>query len=183
MGSLDVTIFSAVAILALSVYFVKRRYSYWKEMGVPYENPIFPFGNIKGIGKEFHSHQIMKRIYNKCKATGAPFCGMFFYLQPIVLALSVDFVKTVLCKDSAVFCDRGNYYNEDDDPISAHLFNIDQPKWRSLRTRLTPTFSSGKMKMTYQTVLDVADRFIARLTIEAVEAVGNEIEIRDILQR
>jgi cytochrome P450 family 6 len=114
MGSLDVTVFAIVTILALAFYFVKKRYSSWKELGVPYEEPVFPFGNIKGIGKEFHSHQIMKRIYNKCKASGAPFCGMYFYLTPLVLALTTDFVKTVLVKDSAVFCDRGNYYNEDD---------------------------------------------------------------------
>lgn len=114
MGSLDFTVISIVSILALAFYLVKKRYSYWKHMGVPYEEPIFPYGNIKGIGKDFHSHQIMKRIYNKCKPSGAPFCGMYFYLQPIVLAMSVDFVKTVLVKDSAIFCDRGNYYNEDD---------------------------------------------------------------------
>lgn len=114
MGSADFIAFSLVAILVLALYFVKKRYSYWREMGVPFEKPIFPFGNIKGIGKDFHSHQIMKRIYNKCKASGAPFCGMYFYFSPIVLALTTDFVKTVLVKDSAVFCDRGNYYNEDD---------------------------------------------------------------------
>lgn len=69
------------------------------------------------------------------------------------------------------------------DPLSAHLFNIDNPKWKPLRTKLTPTFTSGKMKMTYQTVLDVGDRFIKRLRIESNAAVNNEIEIRDILQR
>lgn len=114
MGSVDVTVFAIATILALVFYFVRKRYFYWKDMGVPYEEPIFPFGNIKGIGKDFHSHHIMKRIYSKCKATGAPIAGMYFYLQPVVLALSVDFVKAVLVKDSAVFCDRGNYYNEDD---------------------------------------------------------------------
>lgn len=124
MSSLDVTVFSLVAILALVFYYVKKKYSYWKDMGVPYEEPIFPFGNIKGIGKEFHSHHIMKRIYNKCKASGAPFCGMYFYWQPIVLAMTVDFVKTVLAKDSAVFCDRGNYYNEDDGEWLILIINV-----------------------------------------------------------
>lgn len=52
-----------------------------------------------------------------------------------------------------------------------------------MRTKLTPTFTSGKMKMTYQTLLDVADRFVKRLKFESHEAVNNEIEVRDILQR
>lgn len=114
MESVNITVFWILVIFGLLFFLIKKRYSYWKDMGVPFEEPIFPYGNIKGIGKDFHSHQIMKRIYNKCKASGAPFAGMYFYFQPIVLAMSVDFVKTVLVKDSAVFCDRGNYYNEDD---------------------------------------------------------------------
>lgn len=39
------------------------------------------------------------------------------------------------------------------------------------------------MKMCYQTLLDVADRFIVRLRIEAKEQKENEVEMRDILQR
>lgn len=39
------------------------------------------------------------------------------------------------------------------------------------------------MKMTYQTVLDVGDRFIKRFKLEAGGLPNNEIEVRDILQR
>lgn len=114
MGSVDVTVFSIVAILALAVYFVKKRFAYWKDMGVPYEAPIFPHGNIKGIGIELHPFEVMRRIYTKCKPSGAPFCGMFYYLKPVVVVLSLDFIKTVMVRDSTVFCNRGNYYNEED---------------------------------------------------------------------
>lgn len=114
MESLNVTAFALFAIFALAFYLVKKRYSYWKDMGVPYEEPTFPYGNIKGIGKEFHFFQIMTRVYNKMKPTGVPFCGMFFYLKPIVLVTNVDFIKKVLIKDNASFADRGNYYNEND---------------------------------------------------------------------
>lgn len=37
--------------------------------------------------------------------------------------------------------------------------------------------------MTFETLLEVANRFIKRLKLESSESVNNEIEIRDILQR
>lgn len=88
------------------------------------------------------------------------------------------------------------------DPLSAHLFNIgkikricnreenltkivftDSPKWKPLRMKLTPTFTSGKMKMMFETVCDVGKKFVKTLDLESTAAVGNEIEIKDIAAR
>lgn len=69
------------------------------------------------------------------------------------------------------------------DPLSAHLFNVDNPKWRILRTKLTPTFTSGKMKMMFGTVCDVGAKLIKTLGEASELAVNNEIEIKDIAAR
>lgn len=65
------------------------------------------------------------------------------------------------------------------DPLSAHLFNIDNPKWKGLRMKLTPTFTSGKMKMMFGTVCDVGKKLVKTLGDE----LNNEIEIKDIVAR
>lgn len=101
-------------VLALGVYLVKRKFAYWRDMGVPYDEPDFPHGNIKGVGREFHQSQLMERLYGKMKDFGSPFVGLFFYLSPVVLVTSLDFVKTVMVRDAASFIDRGAYYNEED---------------------------------------------------------------------
>lgn len=67
--------------------------------------------------------------------------------------------------------------------MSAHLFNVDNPKWKTLRTKLTPTFTSGKMKMMFGTVCDVGENFIRTLDKESSAAKDNVIEIKDINAR
>lgn len=69
------------------------------------------------------------------------------------------------------------------DKLSGHLFNVDNPKWKALRTKLTPTFTSGKMKMMLGTVVDVAEKFIKTLDVESSAAENSEIEIKDIAAR
>lgn len=71
--------------------------------------------------------------------------------------------------------------DERDDPISAHLFSVDFARWKVLRAKLTPTFTSGRMKFMFQTIVDVADNFQKCL---AGMVDGNEnFELRDVLSR
>lgn len=75
----------------------------------------------------------------------------------------------------------GLYYNDVDDPQSAHLFALNGEKWRNLRRKLSPIFTSGQMKFMFSSVVEVGERFIDSLR-EKVE-VNNELEIKDILAR
>lgn len=75
----------------------------------------------------------------------------------------------------------GSSTDERDDPISAHLFSVDFARWKVLRAKLTPTFTSGRMKFMFQTIVDVADNFQKCLG-GMVE--GNEnFEMKDVLSR
>lgn len=176
----EMWIYLLITAITLSILFVRKKYSFWERNGVPFIQPRFPFGNIQAVGRRVHSSQLMTKFYNQMKGKH-PFGGIFFFTNPVALALDLDFVKNILVRDFQYFHDRGTYYNEKDDPISGHLFNIEGTKWTNLRKKLIPTFSSGKMKMMCPTIISVADRF--RECIEKCIVVEPEVEMKDLLAR
>ncbi|XP_062552473.1 probable cytochrome P450 6a14 [Armigeres subalbatus] len=173
-------IYLTVLALTLAVLWVRKRYSYWKERGIPYSEPSFPAGNIRGVGRTQHLSTQMQRCYNELKGKG-PVGGVFFFINPVALATDLDLIKNVLVKDFQYFHDRSIYHNEKDDPLSGHLVAMEGTKWRNLRAKLTPTFTSGKMKMMFPTIIEVADTFLKLMKTEV--STNNEIEMKEILAR
>lgn len=56
------------------------------------------------------------------------------------------------------FQDRGIPVNEELEPLSSHLLNLTGIKWRSLRSKLTPSFTSGKIKIMFQLMVECAEQ-------------------------
>lgn len=152
--SQDIFILLATITLCLYLY-IKSVYNYWGRRNVPYQKPSFPFGNIEPLwATKAGFHLTVAKIYENFKAKGLKFGGAFTWLRPAFVPVDLDILKHILIKDFHYFVDRGVYYNEETDPLSAHLFNIEGDNWRFWRTRLSPTFSSGKMKNMFQLMMD-----------------------------
>lgn len=146
-------------LLSIVVYFVYYNLTYWKRRNISHSKPHLIYGNFKGVRSEYHEQDIYRSFYNKHKGNG-PFAGFYFMIKPLVFVTDIKLARNILIKDFSSFTDRIAYYNEKDDPISAHLFSIDNPQWRELRTKLSPTFTSGKIKYMYPTVLRVCEQFV-----------------------
>ncbi|XP_063703577.1 cytochrome P450 6a2-like [Culicoides brevitarsis] len=108
--------------------------------------------------------------------------GFFFFTEPALLATDAKHIRLVLTNDFDYFHDRGVFVNEKDDPLSAHLFSLEGTKWKRLRKKFTPTFTSGKMKNMFEILLKVANElnYVIRETIENYE---ERVEIRDFCSR
>ncbi|XP_055530582.1 cytochrome P450 6a2-like [Wyeomyia smithii] len=178
--ALQLLVLLLITVLLLGVLFVRRKYAYWAERKVPYIEPRFPYGNFADVDRKSQADISVEQC-NQMRSTESRFFGLFFFLQPLLVVTDLDLIKTILIKDFNYLPDRGAYHNARDDPLSAHLFAIEGNRWRSLRTRLTPTFTSGKMKMMFPTLRAVADSF-GEFLVGAVGA-GTELEIKDTMAR
>lgn len=122
--------------------------------------------------KNFFGEEI-NSWYKDYKAKGNKYFGIHLFHKPILVPIDVELVKSILVRDFDHFVDRGIYYNEKHDPLSAHLFSLEGMKWKSLRQKLTPTFTSGKLKNMFQTLLDCTEELKNCLdsSIETSEAI------------
>lgn len=153
----------ALGLVAIICLYVKRQFSFWKNRGVPFKKPGFPFGNLKYIGREDNLSVQFAHIYNEYQSENPPFVGLYFFVWPVVLATSLNFIGNVLVTDFHHFQERGRYYNEKDDPISANLFNLVHDKWKIVRSKMTSMFTSGKLKLMHPIMMKVVNESVTEM--------------------
>uniref|UniRef100_A0A182PYV6 Uncharacterized protein n=1 Tax=Anopheles epiroticus TaxID=199890 RepID=A0A182PYV6_9DIPT len=172
-----------VAILGVfCIYFhFRKRYLFWLDRDVPYLEPTFPVGNMVDIfNPNIHFAHLIAKLYRQLKGRG-DYAGIYFFREPVLLVLSPEFARTVLVKDFNYFVDRGVYSNEKVDPLSANLFFLEGNRWRKLRSKLAPTFTSGKLKAMFHTIVDVGTRLDQYLAERCMRL--QRIDIKDLLAR
>ncbi|XP_046410176.1 cytochrome P450 6j1-like isoform X2 [Neodiprion fabricii] len=165
------------AILTGIWYYLVGNYGFWKERGVPGPEPRLLFGNIKDIMLVRDSFgESLKKMCDQFP--GAPLVGIYARRTPVLLVRDPELVKDVMIKDFSTFSERGNPMHEKIEPLAAHLFNLETKRWRSLRPKLSPLFTTGKMKHMFALILECADYFEKYIHILAEK--GEPIDCREI---
>ncbi|XP_055697198.1 probable cytochrome P450 6a14 [Phlebotomus papatasi] len=178
----SIILLSLITFVTVGYLWVKKQYSFCEENGIPYVKPTFPLGNIWGVGYKYHLSEILLETYKKLKGQKKHVLGgIYLFTQHVYIPLDLDLLKNILVKDFQYFHDRGIYVNEKDDPLSANLFALSGQRWKNVRSKLSPTFTSGKMKMMHSTIIAVAKEFQDYL--EPIAQKNEEVEIKDILAR
>lgn len=167
----------AVALVLIYVWF-KYKYSFWNKHGFPSIPGRFPLGIVGELRLKVHSSDLMKRFYDENKGK-APGVGLYVMTTPVLLLTEPELAKDILVKHFDDFPDHGFFLNEKVDPLSEHLVMISGQKWKDSRAKLTPTFTSGKLKMMFGTLSTVCDRLIAYLKPSAENE--ESVEMKEIL--
>lgn len=177
-------IYLVLAIAALVAYMLHRNATYWTSQGIPQDPPHPIYGNLVGFRKDRMISDIMIEYYNKYRNSGHPFVGFNFLNKRSLLIIDTKLAKNILIKDFSSFTDRGQFHNERDDPLTGGLFNLDGKRWKEMRQKLSPTFTSGKMKFMFPTVIKVSEELL-KVMLEEVSAKsgGNIIEIKELMAR
>ncbi|KAK9884819.1 hypothetical protein WA026_009046 [Henosepilachna vigintioctopunctata] len=164
----------------LTLLWMKKRSNYWKNKGVSTVSHSIIWGNMKDA--IFQSNSLCERVvyyYQTFKSRGLKYGGIYFMWDPMFVPLDLGIIKSIMQTDFQHFVDRGIYYDEKNDPLSAHLFSLAGKKWKLLRHKLSPTFTSGKMKMMFDTLVDCTGGLYKVLDKD----LDNAVDIKDVLGR
>lgn len=179
MNIAEFFLFLALPVITGVYLFLKKKYSYFEENEIPYVKPSMIMGNLSGVGTKYHMSEVSNKIYNECKGKDVV-AGFYTLFSPSLIVTDLEFLKQVTIKDFNSFVDRGVFVNEDNEPLTGHLFAIGGEKWRFLRNKLSPVFTSGKIKMMYHTISDKGEAFIK--AIEKTSELGS-VDMKDISTR
>lgn len=117
-------------------------------------------------------------IYNKYRDG---FVGIFVSDQPFLLITDADLVRAVLVKDFQCFEDRTVAVDVKDDSVSGNiLLLMRNPQWKVLRHKLSPFFSSGKLKQMMYLMLEIGGRLKSYLEVQVER--NEVVDVREVLE-
>lgn len=78
--------------------------------------------------------------------TDLPYVGIYKFYSPIILLRDPDIIKDVLIKEFNKFHDNAVEVDEKlSSVLSKNPFVLKGEKWKSIRSKLTPCFTSGRV--------------------------------------
>ncbi|KMQ90297.1 cytochrome p450 6k1 [Lasius niger] len=169
----------ALMTLIIAAYlYMTRKFNYWKRRGVSEITPTPFLGNFTecALLKKSPGY-LMKDFYDRAK--GLPYVGFYVLDKPFLLVRDREIVKNVLVKDFNYFSDRYGSPDPNDRLGYANLFFIKNPAWKILRTKLTPIFTSGKLKKMFELMSECAKNLDTHL--ESLKVNGMFKKIYQIL--
>lgn len=169
-------------VFVLSAIFLSFQYvySYWRRKGFPYIVPTMPFGNIAAAA--LRQKSVGMTLYDLHRKSKEKIVGVYMLFRPALMVRDADLVKAILATDFQHFHDRGIFHADPKhDPMALNLLSMKGQMWKSLRTKLTPAFTSGKLKGMMPTIMDISDKLLRKLEPKAVK---NEIvDMKDLMTR
>jgi cytochrome P450 family 6 len=167
-----------ILILTLTYILYRKVFFYWESLGI-LQFPISNHrrGNLNGLGTKYHMSKLLENYYKKTKELGQTCCGLYMPFTRVLLVCDLDLAKRILIEDFSNFANHGTYCNEKDDPVSANLFNLQNERWSQMRRIVSPIFTSGKLKMMFETIEDVADKMMNKIDE------NRDIEIRKLFAK
>jgi hypothetical protein len=107
---------------------------------------------------------------------------MYQFLLPTLVIKDPDLVKQITVKEFDQFVNRRQLINAESDAFwSRNLFASRDERWRDLRSTLSPSFTSSKMRIMYTLMEECAQQFVQYFQTKTDDVV--ELEMKDTFSR
>ncbi|CAD7683936.1 unnamed protein product [Nyctereutes procyonoides] len=168
--SMETWLLLATSLVLLYLYGTYT-HGVFKKLGIPGPTPLPFVGTALGYRKGFSVFD------ENCFRKYGRMWGFYDGRQPVLAITDPDMIKTVLVKECySVFTNRRSF-----GPVgfmkSAISLSEDE-EWKRIRTLLSPTFTSGKLKEMFPIIGQYGDVLVSNLRKEAEK--GKAINLKDI---
>ncbi|XP_060804642.1 cytochrome P450 6k1 [Amyelois transitella] len=138
--------------------------TYWAARNVPHEPPHPIWGSLTFMLQK-NAGIWMKEMYSRFSS---PYVGIWLFWRPALIVNCPEIGKRILVKDSELFRDRFLRSGRNDPIGGLNIFTINDPLWSSIRRRLTPVFTSSKLRSLHG--------LLSTKTAQLVERIRNDVK-------
>ncbi|KAH8271607.1 hypothetical protein KR018_011028 [Drosophila ironensis] len=166
------------AVLIATYSWLQRCHSYWQRKGIPFIPPTPIIGNTKAAFKVETSFGLhLSDIYNDPRVKDEAVVGIYALNKPGLIIRDLELVKSVLIKDFNRFHNRYAQCDPHRDPLGYYnLFFVRDADWKDIRTKLTPVFTSGKVKQMYILMQEVGVNSLHKHNHKIGLKIGRDLE-------
>ncbi|XP_050429640.1 probable cytochrome P450 6a13 [Adelges cooleyi] len=178
--SFDIKLSILAAVVALLYAYVTWNYSYWSKSGVKtLRTPIPLFGHFfKSIVGLQHTMEVIDTIYQEMG--DQPYIGVYNMRTPQLVIKDPELIGRVLIKDFSHFTDRGIYYDIHSNPLNGNIFLTGGERWRTMRQKLSPAFTTNKLKYMIEQIQECSDILLKTIG-QSIDKESGKMEIRDMM--
>ncbi|XP_063384738.1 cytochrome P450 6B2-like [Cydia fagiglandana] len=168
-------------VLILFYLYGTRTFSYWAKHRVKHDAPIPFFGTAKRmLLRQIAFADMYDEMYQKYPSER--FVGYYLMATPVLILRDPELIKYVLVSDFQYFSSRNVFpLGKHPEPLLKNLVTCDGDLWKLLRQRMTPAFTTGKLKAMFPLIVASAEK-LQRVAAEAA-ASGAEVDVRDLMAR
>ncbi|KAL6425687.1 hypothetical protein ACFW04_009649 [Cataglyphis niger] len=157
------SILLSIVICATGSYYLFRNYNFFKRHGIIHLPAVPILGN-------------MTSIYNF--NPDAKYFGFYVTTSPVFFLRDPEIIKSVLVKDFEAFPNRRGFSDLNEPLFAKNLFSLQGKKWRDVRSLLSPSFTSSKMKMMFTLMSECAVDF-ANFLSTSILVDNGDIDMKD----
>ncbi|CAG7825768.1 unnamed protein product [Allacma fusca] len=175
-----VAAFSLLITLAfLAFLHYRKAQRYWPDRGISlYKSPSNIL--VLMIKQQFDFIKNELSLYESFK--GKKYGGYMEFNNPVLYVTDLDIIKQIYIKDFDHFVNRRGINLEKDDPhMHYSLFNQEGDAWKALRIKMTPTFTTGKIRRMFTIFNSSAEKLTKAL--ENQISSNQVLEIRPFIQK
>uniref|UniRef100_A0AC34QE93 Cytochrome P450 n=1 Tax=Panagrolaimus sp. JU765 TaxID=591449 RepID=A0AC34QE93_9BILA len=165
-----------VCITTIFYYYLNQHNQYWQRQGIPGPKGNIFFGNLLQVFKSQHDFD---RI--NTEKFGGTF-GTIMLGTPALITNDLDFIQEVVIKHFDAFPDRLDVASNTKDDIRGNFLTRKKgDDWRRIRHRITPAFTSAKMKRLIN-VMNLCSKELVE-NLETFSKTGKDVPLKDMLSK
>ncbi|KYN13664.1 Cytochrome P450 9e2, partial [Trachymyrmex cornetzi] len=148
----------SIVIGVVSIDYLFRSFNFFKRHDILHIPPVSIFATIISFVFPRKSFvDIILELYNF--NPNAKYYGFYGIITPFFILRDPELIKTILVKNFEAFPDRPGFSDLNNSLLEKNLFSLRGEKWRNVRSLLSPSFTSSKMKMMFTLMSECAVDF------------------------